>query len=833
MKPTTPLITQQQIYKKLSHENILTPGHDVYLISRKWLSNFEDHIGHFTGIIKSDSTCGPINNSDLVLFGNLKKNIKQEYDYEIIPKELWDHLHQWYGGGPILKYSVIQTPAGPKVILHPLKLNCYYQYEPPEIVNVHQYITVKVLKEKVMKLFNVPSTVKSRLWDYSYQNLVNVMQDDDLLERYQLDDDQEVFLDTNKSDHWDVDVIDSDSLVIESVYEKVKDIFHSDSEKAIEKKVIARSLQLFNNVNSKPDENQSVPGVVGLYNICNTTYFNVILQCIFHNSAFMNHFLSDSFLQNNQGPVISELSKLMKQVWSIDCPAIIAPTDLKYAISNISSRFGFSEYEDPIDFLTFFLSVIQDELDKRNKKYIKNQFKDDLRYSDEFRASMHWAEFVQRKQSFIIDDFYGQLKYSNYCSKCGSSTSTFDVYNVLSLPIRNNSQNAKLKFIPLHYTDEYIDIRINSFKEFTFEETSHIISNQIHREVKVFVCSYAINSKNGFHWGFPTNPYDKSTQIYAFEYDDSNTFFVICLLMLKQHQTVLEFNSNYSNKLVLLGFNQSNITADDISIKASSHFNCLWKPYNGNKINLDKFPNPHKFIYIEPQLFINQTNPIAARFPLESCNNQPVLSIDQTYPFLSNSVVNLYFNPSFLPPKNSDFSFDALFCHDNFQSNQKEEENIMEPIITLSDLLEDYLNMSKTDDLKSWFCNNCKAYVFGKKKTDIWSGPNFLIIHFQRFWWLGKKDSFIQYPLTLTFSQYTLGLRNSKRQLNYQLHAVILHSGDSATKHFSCFIYVVQPDKVKGKWYHFDNTAITECTKDEIIDRRAYILFYQKVQTND
>ena len=74
------------------------------------------------------------------------------------------------------------------------------------------------------------------------------------------------------------------------------------------------------------------------------------------------------------------------------------------------------------------------------------------RKRDEQIAQEYWDGFKKREQSVFVDLFYGQLKSKLTCTKCGYSSMTYDPFNVLSLPIPNQSNmSITFKYIPCGY----------------------------------------------------------------------------------------------------------------------------------------------------------------------------------------------------------------------------------------------------------------------------------------------------------------------------------------------------------------------------------------------
>ena len=114
--------------------------------------------------------------------------------------------------------------------------------------------------------------------------------------------------------------------------------------------------------------------------------------------------------------------------------------------------------------------------------------------------------------------------------------------------------------------------------------------------------------------------------------------------------------------------------------------------------------------------------------------------------------------------------------------------------------------------------------VDARKKIIFWNFPDLLIIDLKRFTNANKKNQvFVDFPLeNLNLSKYILGY--NKDEFKYDLYGVCNHSGNVFGGHYTAFI-----KNANNKWYHFNDTRITELKKnEEIKTNRGYCFFYRK-----
>ena len=186
--------------------------------------------------------------------------------------------------------------------------------------------------------------------------------------------------------------------------------------------------------------------------------------------------------------------------------------------------------------------------------------------------------------------------------------------------------------------------------------------------------------------------------------------------------------------------------------------------------------------------------------------------------------------------------------------------------ITLQDCLDEFTKEEQLGEDDLWYCPQCKKHQQAKKKFDLWSVPDILVVHLKRFSnsriLRDKIDVFVDFPtegLDLEkmvgereigkrlqeqgFNVNELGINDLDEPLTYDLYAVDEHLGGLGGGHYRAYAKVRDSDK----WYHYDDTYVSMAQPREAVvsifcfptigavlshnniqNANAYLLFYRR-----
>jgi len=143
---------------------------------------------------------------------------------------------------------------------------------------------------------------------------------------------------------------------------------------------------------------------------------------------------------------------------------------------------------------------------------------------------------------------------------------------------------------------------------------------------------------------------------------------------------------------------------------------------------------------------------------------------------------------------------------------------------SLIDCFNKYVEGEVLEGENAWYCEEQSRKVNIRKRILFWSLPTILVIDIKRFNNNNRKNQvLLSFPIDeLDLSEYVIGYK--RETYKYELYGVCNHSGGVLGGHYTSFV-----KNANGKWYHFNDSEITEINEPKmIISPKAYVLFYRK-----
>lgn len=199
---------------------------------------------------------------------------------------------------------------------------------------------------------------------------------------------------------------------------------------------------------------------VGLENMGNSCYMNCILQCIMGTNELSQIFLNNSYEKHininsklgSKGVLaryFARLAHIMHQT-SYDQEkkaAIVRPTQFRMAIASINSMFRNTNQQDCQEFCQFLLDGLHEDLNQCGNNPPLKELSEEAEKKRELlslriASSIEWERFLTTNFSVIIDLFQGQYASRLKCSVCSNTSTTYQPFSVLSVPLPTGTKSS-------------------------------------------------------------------------------------------------------------------------------------------------------------------------------------------------------------------------------------------------------------------------------------------------------------------------------------------------------------------------------------------------------
>lgn len=138
----------------------------------------------------------------------------------------------------------------------------------------------------------------------------------------------------------------------------------------------------------------------------------------------------------------------------------------------------------------------------------------------------------------------------------------------------------------------------------------------------------------------------------------------------------------------------------------------------------------------------------------------------------------------------------------------------------LLDSFQDYIQVERLDGENQYFAGDQYKLQDANKGVIFMSFPDVLHLQLKRFEYDIQRDAMMkindryEFPEEFDASPYLDKDADRSEPWEYQLHGVLVHSGDLNAGHYYAFL---KPEK-DGWWYKYDDDRVTRATKREVLE---------------
>lgn len=194
----------------------------------------------------------------------------------------------------------------------------------------------------------------------------------------------------------------------------------------------------------------------GLKNLGNTCYMNATIQCLRATVPFARFFTDGRWksavnMRNRlgtEGRLAHAFASILYEMSHSELPHV-NPLNFRRSICYHAPQFGGSDQHDSQEFLTFLLDGLHEDINRILIKPANNHSTPEReaeleKLPQQVASEQEWTIYKMRNDSLIVDYFQGQFRNRMECLTCHHTSTTYNSFMYLSLPIPVSKSGARV-----------------------------------------------------------------------------------------------------------------------------------------------------------------------------------------------------------------------------------------------------------------------------------------------------------------------------------------------------------------------------------------------------
>ncbi len=185
---------------------------------------------------------------------------------------------------------------------------------------------------------------------------------------------------------------------------------------------------------------------IGLGNLGNTCFMNVVLQALRHTPAMGKIFLGEDVTlrsASKKKDIVTAVQTLMRDFWRVELEPGRTPTMMPrgffHVLHNVlrdtdDDWHSPGEQSDSAEALQYVLDALHDGMSRRVRMSVGGVASTDEE-KEQMRALKSWGDFFANEYSPIVANFNGQNQISITCAACGNSSVRYEPWLMIKAPI--------------------------------------------------------------------------------------------------------------------------------------------------------------------------------------------------------------------------------------------------------------------------------------------------------------------------------------------------------------------------------------------------------------
>jgi hypothetical protein len=192
---------QRDIIRDLENANRPTAKQSAQLIFAPWFKDWKLVVGYPDGFQPSRDAAplSPIDNLSIWSSIRSQERLYLHDDYEILSTASWNHLINWYGGGPGLRVLLKDSEGGEvDVDFELVPFRAIYREQTKQL-SCYKFSTLEMLTAQMKSAFDIPDSTETRIIDWFNGFFTRVLEESTVVDGLPIRPGQDMRIDVKDS----------------------------------------------------------------------------------------------------------------------------------------------------------------------------------------------------------------------------------------------------------------------------------------------------------------------------------------------------------------------------------------------------------------------------------------------------------------------------------------------------------------------------------------------------------------------------------------------------------------------------------------------------------